>query len=131
MTAIKLCMLAITGISAALILKQWRSDLLPLLRIAILVGFGGILLSLAAPLISYLHRLLEGGGIEQTHAEILFKGLGIAILTQCCADICRESGEGGIASSVELVGKLELLLLSLPLLDELLSLARELLLLGS
>ena len=131
MTAIKLCMLAITGISAALILKQWRSDLLPLFRIALLVGFGGVLLSLSAPLISYLHKLIEATGMQQAHAEILFKGLGIAILTQCCADICRESGESGIASNVELVGKLEILLLALPLLDELLSLARELLLLGS
>jgi stage III sporulation protein AD len=56
--------------------------------------------------------------------------MGIALLTQFCADVCRESGESGAASTVELTGKMEILLLCLPLLDEILSAARELLSLG-
>lgn len=131
MTAVKLCMLAILGISAALLIKQWKSDFLPLLRIAVLVGFGILLIAASAPLIAYLKKLIDGAGIQSEHAEILFKGLGIAVLTQCCADICRESGESGIAGGVELTGKIEILLLCLPLFDEILKAARELLQLGS
>ena len=131
MTVIKLCMLAILGVCAALLIKQWRSDFLPLLRIAVLVGFGILLLSVTAPLIAYLKKLIDATGIRTEHAEILLKGLGIAILTQCCADICKESGESGIASGVELTGKIEILLLCLPLFDEILKAARELLQLGN
>ena len=65
------------------------------------------------------------------NAEFLLKALGIAVLTQCCAELCRESGESGVANGVELAGKVEILLLALPLIAEILSTARELLSLAS
>ena len=51
-------------------------------------------------------------------------------MTQYVADICRESGESAAASGVETVGKLEILLLSLPLIDEILRVAERLLSMG-
>jgi stage III sporulation protein AD len=56
-------------------------------------------------------------------ATLLFKGLGVAVLTQVCADFCRQSGEGQLASGVEFAGKAELLLLCLPCLKQLFELA--------
>ena len=64
------------------------------------------------------------------YGEIILKGLGIVILTQICADICRDSGEGTLASNIETVGKLELLLLSIPLIEEILGTAKTLLEMG-
>ncbi|MBQ8432211.1 MAG: hypothetical protein IJX28_04940 [Clostridia bacterium] len=130
MTLLKLCMLAILGLCAALILKEWKADLLPLLRIGLLLVFGMTALSLAAPLVRYLQTLLSGSGIQSSHATLLLKALGIAWLTQSCADICRECGETGAANGVEWTGRLEILLLSLPLIDEILTIARELLRFG-
>ena len=113
-----------------MIIKQWRSDLLPLIRIAVLIGLSTAILSAVSPLVSYLQALIDQSGVHVSRGEILFKALGIALLTQCCADICRESGENGAAGTIELTGKVEILLLSLPLLEEILSAARELLSLG-
>ena len=41
--------------------------------------------------------------------------------------ICRESGETGAASGVELAGKVEILLLSIPMLENVLNIVGELL----
>ena len=123
-------MLALVGVCAALVIKQWKSDLLPLVRVAVLVGMGALILAMLSPLITYLKELMIQSGIQSSHGELLFKALGIALLTQFCADVCRESGESGAASTVELTGKMEILLLCLPLLEEILSAARELLSLG-
>ena len=123
-------MLALVGVCAALVIKQWKSDLLPLVRVAVLVGTGALILAMLSPLIAYLKELMIQSGIQSSHGELLFKALGIALLTQFCADVCRESGESGAASTVELTGKMEILLLCLPLLEEILSAARELLSLG-
>ncbi len=131
MTLLKLCMFALLGVCAAMVIKQWKSDFLPLLRVAIFVGFGVVIFSSITPLISYLQELMSLSGINTLHGEILFKALGIALLTQCCADICKESGENGAASSLELTGKIEILLLSLPLIEEILSAARTLLSMGT
>lgn len=46
---------------------------------------------------------------------IMIKGLGAAFLTYFCSSVCRESGQGGVADIVELAGRLEILLLCLPL----------------
>ena len=129
MTVLKFCMLAVTGISAAMVLKQWKNDFLPLLRIALALLFALAAVSQAAPLVEAVKALMENESLA-SYTEILLKSLGIAILTGTCATVCRESGEAGIAEGVELVGKSEILLLSLPLLREILTAATALLSFG-
>ena len=119
-------MLAVAGVTACVILRKWNADLLPLLRVALVVILVGVILSWATPLVAYL-RDLTGISALSEYAEFLFKALGIAWLTQCCADICREGGENGAANGVELAGKVELLLLSLPLINNILTVTKELL----
>ena len=130
MILLRLCALSLLSVGAALILKQWKSDFLPLFRIAVLVMGGILIFSVITPILDYLQNLLHQSGIPTNHGKNLLKALGIALLSQLCADICRESGENGAASTVELTGKLEILLLCLPLLEEILSAARELLSMG-
>ncbi len=55
--------------------------------------------------------------------ETMIKALGITAAAQITADICRGAGETVIASQIELVGKVEILALSLPLVARLLILA--------
>ncbi|MBQ1230250.1 MAG: hypothetical protein IIX80_04360 [Clostridia bacterium] len=129
MTSLKICMLATVGLSAAMIIKQWKSDFLPLVRLAVAVFLTQAILSASVPLIGFLKELLGGEGLS-SYAGILPKALGVAILTQVCSDICRECGENGIAGGVEWMGKIEILLLSLPLIREMLALAGQLLSLG-
>ena len=122
-------MLAVTGVAAAMIVKQWKSDFLLLLRLGIAVLFGIAAISAASPLLNYLNTLM-GQSPAQPYAAILMKALGIAVLTQCCASICRECGENSAAGGVELTGKIEILLLCLPLIQEILTAAQGLLTLG-
>lgn len=129
LSAIQLCMLAVLGIAVLLILKEWRSNLLPLVRISAVLVFGFALLKSVSPALLYLKELSQSNGLSE-YGTLLFKALGIAVLTQICAQMCRECGEGGIATGVETVGKTELLLLCIPLFEKILSLAQELLQLG-
>ncbi len=126
MSHVQICMLAVAGVTACVILRKWNADLLPLLRVALVVILVGAVLSWAAPLVAYLKDLTGISALSE-YAEFLFKSLGIAWLTQCCADICREGGESGAANGVELAGKVELLLLSLPLINDILKVTQELL----
>lgn len=126
MTTLQLCMLAVTGVCAAMVVKQWKSDFLPLLRLALALLFAIAAVTTASPLVAYLSSMMGRDGVGK-YAEILMKALGIAVLTQCCAELCRECGESGAASGVELAGKVQILLLCLPLVNEILSVAESLL----
>ncbi len=69
----------------------------------------------ALPLFRELTDLLNAGGVSGEYVSVLFKALGICLLTQLAADACRDAGEQGLASKTELMGKLALLMLALPL----------------
>ncbi len=129
MNVLKLCMVVLLTLTVCTVIKQWRADFLPLVRMAATVVIGVFLISAAKPLLSYL-SLLGNSTSVSPYTKIIFQGLGIAVLSEACAGICRDSGEGGLASQVELAGKLELLLLCIPLIEEILLLVRTLLQMG-
>ncbi len=54
------------------------------------------------------------------------KIMGIGYLFGICADICRELGEGGIAKSVEIVGRVEIIAVVIPFLREIIKVGVEL-----
>ncbi|MBQ7391756.1 MAG: hypothetical protein IJV73_03645 [Clostridia bacterium] len=129
MTALKLCMVALLVLASTTVIKQWRSDFLPLIRIGAVVLFGTLLIASAQPLFSLVNTLSNGAGASG-YIETIIKGLGIVILTQISSDICRDSGESTLAGHIETVGKLELLLLCIPLIREILATAEKLLEMG-
>ncbi len=126
MDSLRICCLAMTAVVASVLLRRWSADFLPLIRLGAALLLCAAAISLISPLVSYLQNLTETAGIAP-YAECLFKALAIAGLTQVCAELCRESGESGIATGVEIAGKAEILLLALPLVNEILSTANELL----
>lgn len=72
-------------------------------------------LSGALPLLQELEDLLEGSGLSGDYVTVLFKALGVCLLTQLASDACRDAGEQGLAAKAELAGKLALLTVALPL----------------
>lgn len=129
MDSVKICLLGVVAVCLAVIVKKWNSDFLPLIRLSATVLFAGVILSIAPPLVDYLKQLTQANGIAP-YATFLLKALGIAVLTQCCADICRDAGESGIGNGVELAGKTEILVLCLPMIGEVIATAKELLAMG-
>ena len=122
---LKICGGALLLVVAIVLIRSAKGDVLPLQWTGILVLGGGALL-LAQPVLAWLGELCDSWGMGET-ATLLLKGLGIAVLTQLCADLCRQTGEGTVASAVEMAGRAELLLLCLPLLRELVEMAATLL----
>ena len=122
-------MLAVTGTCAAVLLKCWKAELLPFLRLALSLLFAFAAIHAVSPLVESVTGLLKMEEVS-TYATVLFKALGVAVLTETCASLCRECGENAAATGMELVGKVELLLLALPLIGEILSVAESLLALG-
>lgn len=84
----------------------------------------GVAISLIGPIVAYIDLLLEGAALGE-YGPYILKALGIAFLTQICADICRDCGEGSVASGVEIVGKMEIVLLCIPMLERILALVQE------
>jgi stage III sporulation protein AD len=58
-------------------------------------------------------------GETAEYIPIMTKALGIAVLCRICSDVCKDCGETTLASAVESVGKLTLVLLAMPMIRRL------------
>ena len=59
-----------------------------------------------------------GAGINLVYLQTLLRVIGIAYLAEFGAQICRDAGEGSIASRVELAAKVIILVLAVPIIVE-------------
>lgn len=121
---LKYCGIALCAVICAMVLKNHRGEL----SIAVGVFASVILVSAAisefAPAFSFASEAVtktDFGG----YFETLLKAMGITMAVQFTSEICRDLGEGGIASKLELVGKAEVMILCLPLIKELISMAAD------
>lgn len=125
MTVIKYCGLALLALSVILIVSEFKRELARLMGICVGAAF-----LIAAFASIYPSITLIGGFVKDTplaaYSATLLKALGVALAVEVCADMCRDAGEASLAAKLEMIGKAELLLLSLPLVSELMGIARGL-----
>ena len=86
--------------------------------------FGAFLRKVSA-LLAAAMPLLDGAG--GTYAAFLLQVLGVAWVAQFGADMCRDCGCATLGGYVETVGRAEILLLALPLLEQTVQLLQEVL----
>lgn len=118
---------ALAAMLAAAALKEIKREYATALSLlaAVLLMLWGI--NALLPMIKTIERLIGLTNADSSHFELLLKALGISLCTQFAADSCADAGEGAIGSKVEFCGRTCLIVLSLPLLEELLSIAEKIL----
>ena len=121
---------AVLCVLVILILRKESPDSAITLRMIAGVGLAVTCISAMSPVIEYVNEIGSSFGQGDEIAEaasVLLKALGVCLLTHVCATVCRDSGEGSVAYYVELGGKIEILILSLPLIKQMIDLALGLL----
>lgn len=121
MDILRICGIAVLSLTMTEILKLMKSPLASHVTTVTVITLTVTILTSLIPIISYLKELggdMTGGA---RLVETVLKALGITYLCQCVSDICSESGEKTLAATVEHAGTVAILLLSLPLLKELIS----------
>lgn len=107
----------------AMVLKQYKPEYHMLLSLAAGVSMLMIIIASAQPVFTQVMTIFEYTHMPNAYIGILVKALGICFLTQLASDVCKDAGEASIASKIELAGKFSILILSLPLFAEILSIA--------
>lgn len=126
MSTLRMVGVALLAAMLLLLLRELRPTTAPPLRLAVSVFFFGGALSLLAPALLRLQTLLSLAEGED-YTRLLLTAVGIALATELAAGLCRDLGEGGVAEGLLFFGRAEILLLALPLVDQLVDLAREML----
>ena len=126
MSIIRLCGVAIISVVAAVLVKRVKADFGAFVSIIAAVVIFGAAVSAVAPLTSYVSELAETSGFG-IYAETIIKSLAVTLLAQTTGDICRDCGENAVAGKIEFAAKCAIMLLSLPVIKNILSLSEAVL----
>jgi stage III sporulation protein AD len=77
--------------------------------------------------IGLLEKLSVQAGVELIFLQTILKIIGIAYIAEFGAQIAKDSGEGSIASKIELAGKVLILVLALPIVQRVIEVVLKLL----
>ncbi|MBR3767478.1 MAG: hypothetical protein IKL10_04465 [Clostridia bacterium] len=97
------------------LLKQYKPEfavISELITLVILIFMLGDEIKAALEVFSLF---FEETGITAEYITVLIKVLGISLVTQFSADMCRDSGEAAMASKVEFAGKVIITAASIPI----------------
>ena len=125
MTIEKISAIALIALVAVMLLRQHKPEWTFFIRIAATVAIFVLIGGMFHDVKEYMESL--GSAVEKSHLETIMKALVIALLTHISASMCRDCGEGSMASFVEMAGKIEILILSFPLITDILKTAINLL----
>ena len=122
----RVCGGAIIAVVCTFTLKESsKSASLGAALIGLCVIMGTVLSGSIAVILPLTEAMRESGASD--YIGIMLKGLGIGITVRITGDICTDLGEKSIGDCVELAGRLEMLLLCMPILTKMLDSVKELL----
>lgn len=113
------------GLIAAMIsvlLRQYKPEFALLTALAATILIFAMMARWITPAIERIRELLGQSPALSESSATLLKAVGICFVTQLACDLCRDAGENAIASRVETAGKAAILLVSLPLFEQVLDL---------
>ena len=122
----KLCGCALIGAICAMTLKESSSGVATAIAaLSSLLIISAVITRFSGAVSTVTEIMKENGTIG--YGKVMLKSLGVGIVVNTVGSICRDMGETSISSGIELAGKIEILLICLPVITEMLSLIRGIL----
>ena len=124
---IKIVGIALIALIIIILLKQYRPEFA--IYISLLTGVLILLLVIdqLSQIISLLQSLATKASINSTFLGLLIKITGIAFLAEFAVSICKDAGEGAIASKIEIGSKIIIIAMSIPIISSLLEIILKIL----
>lgn len=113
----QVAVVAIAGALCAVVVKPHAREI----ALAVSLCAGAVILAgvlqAAGEVKALFSALAEAAGLAPAVLSPVLKTVGISILTRITAALCRDAGEGGVASFVEVAGSALALVVTVPLLQ--------------
>ena len=116
MLVFKIALIGIAGAMLAMVTKQFKPEYSTLVLLAVCLFLIGYLTSNLKEVLNFVQTL-----------QILLKLLAIAYICQIASNLCEDLGYHSISFQIETIGKLSILVLSIPIISSLLETIEHLL----
>lgn len=127
MEIIKIIGIALIALVIIILLRQYRPEFA--IYISLLTGILILLLVMdeLKGIITLLQSLASKSSVNSNFLALLVKITGIAFLSEFAVSVCKDSGEGAIASKIEIGSKIIIISMSIPIISSLLEIILKIL----
>ena len=118
MDIFKIIGIALCGAVLSLAVKQYRQEFA--VCIGIITGLI-ILFSVSDGLGEIFNRMniiIEKSGVKSKYLVAILKIVGICLISQFSAEVCKDAGQNAIAAKLEIAGKILILTLTIPIIND-------------
>lgn len=105
----------LVGTILVVLIKQQRPELAIQMSIIVGIVILGVIIGKIAAVVDLLKELANKANINLMYISTIFKIIGIAYVTEFGAQVCRDAGEGAIATKLEFAGKILIMVLAVPI----------------
>lgn len=111
----------------SVLLPGERKELFLMLGVAACCVVGLSAVSYLQPVIELLQRLERIGNLNTQMISILFKVVGISVVTEIAVLVCKDVGNGALGRILHLLGTSAILWITIPLFEEFIALIEDIL----
>lgn len=127
MEILKIVALALTGVILAALMKSINKDISIYIILATVIILFISIISRLSEIFLFLQGIYDKVTYGKTFFPVILKVLAVAYITDFTSQLCKDAGEGAIASKVEMAGKVIIFYLAMPILTAILDLIGTLL----
>ena len=112
---LKTALLGILTILIAMAMRQGKAEFSTFVSFTGSILIAWIAIQLLDGITGSLERLEKLISIDMEYLTLLMKMIGVTYLSEFSASICRDAGYSAVAGQIELVGKLTILTIGMPI----------------
>ena len=86
-----------------------------------------VMLRFFEPILDLMNRLQALGNLQPEWLDVMLKAVGIGLLVEICGLICADAGNTALAKTIQILGAVAVLWLSIPLMNSLIKLLEQIL----
>ncbi len=117
---VKIALLGIAAVLIAVKLKNVQPEYGIFIGVAAGLIIFGFSVTRLQVILSEIEKIRQYLSVHSSYVAVVIKVVGIAYISEFSSNLCRDAGYSGIASQIEMFGKLTILVMSLPVLTALL-----------
>lgn len=122
MEMLKIAAVALTGLMLATLLKSVNKDISIYIILATVIIIFLAMIERLEEMFTFIQIIYEKVPYGKTFFPVILKVLAVSYITDFTAQLCRDAGEGTVASKVEMAGKVMIFCLAIPVLSAILEL---------
>ena len=112
---LRTALLGIVTIIVAMAMKQGRAEFATFVSCTGSILIAWIAIRLLGGIIGSFERLEQLVAIDMEYLTLLMKMIGVTYISEFASSLCRDAGYSAVAGQIELVGKLTILTIGMPI----------------